>query len=422
MGFGRSALPPRPGWNWAQDYKTNIETGHRPPPALLAASRFPSTIYLAVSAIVMFGIGWQFGRRPMAYVLSALYVLNPIVLLNGRRAMLEGSLLCFGLLTIWLAILIIRGRNRWYWWAAFTVSGALAVAGKHTGAIFTASALGWILLAAGRGVLPKLLISAATMVLLFVAFSPALWANPVARVRDLIAHRRAVLDLQDHHRPTSMAQRVDGILRQPFLTPPAHFEPGPWTDFTPIKDEIDRYSASPLSGVPFGRVVGLPLTLLAIWGMVALVLRRRSWERGVLLWFAITAGALLVTPLPWQRYYLPLIPVASVLAGVAGLSLLQGLSARSHSREPSRGPGPGEVEAADGAKRVQHLTAEKEAGMPHALERLRMHLVQRDAAAGHFRLLITLVTGPGQRTGRQPLDEREALGAAQLGDEAVGGN
>ena len=286
----------------------------------------------------MFGIGWQFGQRTMAYILSAIYVLNPIVLLNGRRAMQEGSLLCFGLLTIWLAILIARGRSRWYWWAALTVAGALAIASKHTGAIFVAAAFGWIFLATGSRCLPRLMLSGTLTAVMFVALSPALWTNPPARIRDLIIQRGKLLETQNQGLPTPLRDRVDGILTQPFQRSPAHFETGSWTDFTPISDEIDRYMASPFSGTRFGIVLGLPLTLLAGCGIVALLFSRRSWHDGLLLWFAITTGSLLINPLPWQRYYLPLIPVATVLAGVAGMRIVielrrRGLAGTGHKSD-----------------------------------------------------------------------------------------
>ena len=34
-------------------------------------------------------------------------------------------------------------------------------------------------------------------------------------------------------------------------------------------------------------------------------------------WLAVTVANLLLNPIPWQRYYLPLIPVYAVLIGMA---------------------------------------------------------------------------------------------------------
>ena len=60
-------------------------------------------------------------------------------------------------------------------------------------------------------------------------------------------------------------------------------------------------------------LLGIPLTGLAGFGL-AVAGRRRQW--GLWLWFAVSAASALVNPLPWQRYYLPLVPVATLLAGV----------------------------------------------------------------------------------------------------------
>ena len=105
-GFTAADLPTIPGWTWELDYETNAALGHLPTSAQLAAARLPSTLFLALSVAVMFALGALFGGRIGAYVVSGLYALNPVILLNGRRAMQEGSLLFFGTLVILIAALI----------------------------------------------------------------------------------------------------------------------------------------------------------------------------------------------------------------------------------------------------------------------------------------------------------------------------
>jgi len=103
-GMTNGDLPTAPGWDWGLDYARNVETNHRPPDALLYVSRLSSALFLALSIPILFAIAWQFGGRPLAYLASGLYALNPVVLLNGRRAMMEGSLLCFGLGLAWALV------------------------------------------------------------------------------------------------------------------------------------------------------------------------------------------------------------------------------------------------------------------------------------------------------------------------------
>jgi hypothetical protein len=109
---------------------------------------------------------------------------------------------------------------------------------------------------------------------------------------------------------------------QPYLTPVMHFEVAYWANAETITAEINRYMASPLSGLQFGWFIGLPLTLLAGVGIAACLWPifhpQQSWalSLGLLLWLGVTIVSLLVNPLPWQRYYLPLYPVATLLTGV----------------------------------------------------------------------------------------------------------
>ncbi len=104
-----------------------------------------------------------------------------------------------------------------------------------------------------------------------------------------------------------------------------HYEVASWRGVAVIAAEVDRYMVSPVSGIHFGVPIGAPLTLLAGLGIVALLwppLRPGgSWLSGMLVWLLVTIASLLVNPLPWQRYYLPLIPVATALVGVGMASL-----------------------------------------------------------------------------------------------------
>ena len=364
--FTPADLPPRPGWDWGLDYARNVETGHRPSPDQMNAARLPSALMLALSVPVMFALGWAVGGRLPAMFASGLYALHPVILLNGRRAMMEGSLLLFGLLVILAAVMISRRRGTgtdagWGWWGALILAGGLALASKHSGIVYVAGALGWIATAEGLRVmrrrqfrqLPVMVVKLAgaggLILALFLALSPALWNDPPARLRDLIEQRQGLLDIQvaaDPLAPTSLLQRLEGIISQPFLTPPAHYEVAAWAGAAPLADEIAAYMASPVSGLQFG-ALGIPLTLLAGLGLVALLWPRLrlpgDWQVGLLTWALATIASLLANPLPWQRYYLPWLPVAVLLAGI-GLTAALRLAARLRK---GRWPGSPLAGAAD---------------------------------------------------------------------------
>ncbi len=366
-GLGVNNLPPRPGWDWGLDYAANVSTGHMPPALLLAAARFSSTLFLALSVAVMFALGGQFGRRfnrPLAWFVSGLYTLNPVVLLNGRRALQEGSTLFFGLLMILIAVLIAKRSFNPYllvnsqregapkplsplawergWgeglkplglWLTLILAGGLTFASKYTGIIYVGAALGWIFLAEavrlkGRDLLltiGKLLLSGLLILLLFIGLSPALWSDPPARLVDSLEQRAQLLDIQVGGTPDGampLSQRVQEIIVQPFMTTPQQYEISSWGTFQTVNEDVFRYLSSPFSGLQFGVIIGGLLTLLAGGGILFSL--RRDWRVGLLVWLGLTIASLMVNPLAWQRYYLGLIPVATLLAGVA----LEGLARR----------------------------------------------------------------------------------------------
>src|SRR6185436_15124453 len=77
-GLTSSLNLPVPGWDCGLSYDRNDETGHLPCDSILVASRLPSTLFLVLGAYAIFGIGWQFGGRLPAYLMSGLYTLNPV--------------------------------------------------------------------------------------------------------------------------------------------------------------------------------------------------------------------------------------------------------------------------------------------------------------------------------------------------------
>ncbi len=382
-------------WQWPLSYDENVARGSRPEQVMLVISRISSALFLAASTAVLFGIGWQLRGRWVGYIASGLYTLNPVILLNGRRAMMEGSVLCFGLLTILLAILICKGRNGWRWWVLMSITGGLTLASKHSGIVYIAAALGWVVIrqiqrqvesqrrkgcrdtqsrfymaspkdfqTRHTEVLPepppqpspvnegeskvknssqseKLLntiirtgLSMVMMVAVFIGLSPAQWNNPIARFGELISQRAELLESQvkaEPNAPTTLSERVMGIVTQAYMEAPVYFEVGFWAGATPVQAEMAQYDSSIWNGLHAGKLIGRLMTLLAVLGIIILIGDWRTWKIGVLMWLAVVAASLLVNPLPWQRYYLALYPLATVLTAIGAISVIQWLGQRRSS-------------------------------------------------------------------------------------------
>jgi hypothetical protein len=377
-GYPASDLPTI--WQWPLSYDENIAQGHRPPEGLLTLARWPSALLLVASVGVMFALGWRVGGFPAALLASGVYALHPVILINGRRAMQEGALLCFGLLCICLAMHIAqrlteRGRVAPAWWMGLALGAGLTLASKHSGIVFVAAAFGWVGLAIIRQILftaerqrgraaegqssgqllqvPKrgaedipssfveskchliflhrfaaaLLLccfALTSSLVIFIALSPALWNDPPARLRDLLTERAALLESQviAAGGPTPFTARLSGILTQPFLQPAEIYEAGFWANSAAFLAEVGAYQASPWRGIG-GLLPGLALSALMLLGLGVLLRRlivadrtQRVMSAGLLVWLLVSLVSLLVNPLPWQRYYLPLVPVAILLAAV----------------------------------------------------------------------------------------------------------
>jgi hypothetical protein len=348
-GFSVNDLPPI--WQWPVSYDDNVGQGNRPSQALLIASRWPSALLLCMSVVVMFGIGYGVGGWPVALFTSGLYALHPVILLNGRRAMQEGALLCFGLLCIWLAMQIARrlhDRQRVSigWWVGLALAAGLTLASKHSGLVFVAAAFGWVGVAILMGVLrvgttrriaptvtqirsaPLLLCLSAVIasLLLFLVLSPALWNDPPARLRDLLTERAALLDSQviAAGGATTFFSRLTGMLTQPFLQPAEIYEAGFWANSSAFMGEVRAYTESAWLGLGGGQI-GALFSAIALVGTGLLLFRLSRGDSaawGLLVWLLVTLATLLINPLPWQRYYLPLLPITTLLAAWGGGWLL----------------------------------------------------------------------------------------------------
>lgn len=129
-------------WTW------NEQAGNMPEESLLYVARIPSTIFTILSMIVLFGIVWQLTKsHPAAWITCLMYATTPALLVNGRRAMQEGSLLFSTALAVFAALQAVRSlsqptpdRPRIIRWLILlgTASG-LAVASKHTGTVIVAA-------------------------------------------------------------------------------------------------------------------------------------------------------------------------------------------------------------------------------------------------------------------------------------------
>ncbi len=336
-----------PTGTW-DEWSYNTAFGHMPGDHLLHVARLPSALFAALSVWAVFGITRLAAAahgRAAAWAASLIYATTPAVLINGRRAMMEGSLLAFSTLAVLAALLLMRrvraGRAAAGYTLAFGAVSGLAVASKHpalvtVAALFLALALEPLIRPGGtlRGIFDRraiIRLAAAGLVALivFLALNPAWWSAPLAMPEKILAQRTDLLNgqVQAYGGYGGPLDRLRGLVNQAFFAAPQYYEVPYWRGF--IGDQIAQYEASGLAGRGTGPLWGAALAAACGAGLIALA---RAWHGpawGVLVWVSVTALALLImTPLAWQRYYLPLQPPLAVIEGCGaawvGAALVRG--------------------------------------------------------------------------------------------------
>lgn len=337
-GFGPEDLNNQ--WAWGSGWEWNHANGHVPSDALLNSARTASSLALIGSIAALFAIGYQLGGRLTAYIGSAFYALNPAILLNGRRAMMESTMLFFGLLVLLIAIYLLKHKT-WWQYALLGLFSGLAVASKHTAAVivvavFAACGLYYLYqmrLAKERPQYMRhfgVLFGAGLLSLaVFVVFNPAWWSDPLARANDVLTTRSDFISSQlaTFGGYNGLTEQATGFVRQTLGVPPMYAETGLDGFIVNQQAEIKAYEASGVAGISIGSTVigSALLASTSLAGFVALFWYEKAdghtrWLIGV--WAVAMLLLALLTPLEWQRYYIPAYPVTSLLTAFGLTSVL----------------------------------------------------------------------------------------------------
>lgn len=302
-------------WDWGADWHYNQTTGHAPSPELLNAARIPSALMLALGVLPMYGLGAQIGGRATGLLAALLYALHPALLLNGRRAMMEGALTLFSLLTVLAAVIYARAaslRARWGWSAALGLCAGMALASKHTAVFIVAAtfaACAWAALRRDARRVVQIALAGALTFGVFYALNPVWWGDPLARAAQVLRERSALLAGQTaaFGGYDGLPDALAGFLRQVLIAQPQYYEVPAWSEY--IGDQIAQYEALPWRGVVYGGSVVGAVVFTALIGLGGWALWRTRRNIGafpiIALWTLGSCGsALLLTPVEWQRYYL----------------------------------------------------------------------------------------------------------------------
>ena len=306
---------------------------------MLRQARLASSLQLALAVTLLFQFMKATLNRPTAFLAAALLALHPNLLINGRRAMMEGSHL-LGLALVLIAAAWLIQERRWQRYLLLGVCAGFAISAKHPNLVacalvFLACSVHPILqLLRGSGKhrqrsardLAGIAVAGAIAVAVFLLLNPGWWQDPLAVASVVIELRQELLQDQVNifGGYTSFTDHVYGLFQYSFAGDRQYFEAPTWAAYDTIATQIAEYERSGWAGLLFigssGRL-GLITLLLALVGAVHLARNRSvTAEHRLLLlvWLVGTALATLrLTPLPWARYYLPLLPAVIVVVSYA---------------------------------------------------------------------------------------------------------
>jgi hypothetical protein len=290
-------------WNWSATWEENVKSSALPDPALLLGSRIAITTILMGSLIPLILIARRISGNNLAIIMILIFGIHSLTLLHGRRAMSEGPLL-FGSMSAILGILEAEKRP---WLAG--LGTAIAASSKLSAVVLVPVGILAIVWQRNHhktktiSPLRDLVVFSFVAILVTFLLNPLLWSNPLAGISGI------------------WNSRVDFSIRQ--------------------RETIQAVSPEQILDTPTQRIAGMvglmffrsPAFLLTMYGVVvsAFQLKRPRWarRRQIFLLFigsAVQVVALLIAnTIPFQRYYIPILPFVIIWMSIGILHLPGGI-------------------------------------------------------------------------------------------------
>lgn len=333
-GFNATSLPN--DWNWSLDWEKNIDAGAMPDPKLLFTARMVSTIFTLGAILFIYLFTKRLAGNTAGLIAALLFGINGLTLLHGRRAMAEGVLF-FG---ISIALWSIWQAKKRPWLTG--ISFAIAACAKYSLVVLFPIGLIAVIWLTLKGQNWRKLILKNTLAFL-ISFGmicwllhPVLWLHPIAGLQEMLKARLEFTNsgiglfqtIGSNQLMNTAGQKFNALLAQLLIAPPAYADVGNYIKNT--AQSVLLYEANTLHNLLRNFLGGGILMILSIFGFIISFIQFNGMLQVrkiiLILFFALTLvqgiTLVLMLPIAFQRYYLPLLPIISIWAGLGLNSFL----------------------------------------------------------------------------------------------------
>jgi 4-amino-4-deoxy-L-arabinose transferase-like glycosyltransferase len=316
-------------WNWSLTWDQNEAAGALPDPDLLNASRTASTVMVLLTLPILYLCGKKIKNSTLGISAVLLLGTHSLVLLHGRRAMAEGTLL-FG---ISLAILGVLEGNKRPWLAG--IGTAVAACSKMSAAALAPVGFLSVLWLSSDQMdkkktrIQNSILFVTTFLAIYFLLNPFLWSNPIEAfqsqwyertqfLQGMIEEMESLSPNQILNRPLDRAVVMVANL---FITDPQFAEVGNYIANTSPSEKI--YLAHFQNNLFRGWAAGILMITLTVSGIVSfgIDMSKSGFQRhrriSLLLIASIiqTISLIWANPLSFQRYAIPLVPFICLWIG-----------------------------------------------------------------------------------------------------------
>ena len=321
-------------WNWSLNWQENLASGALPDNNLLLAARLSIAWVFPLSLLLLWKILFKNFGEISGWMGMIFFAINSLVLLHTRRAMAESLTVFFIFLLIW-AVYNLRKSP----WVAGTIA-ALAYCSKQSTVLWFAIMFAAIIIFSLeeqhniKAILKNVVLYAVSLIAVIYVLNPFMWQHPIHATTTAITLRQElqVQQFSDIHQNSPDAalstplQRISTILGNLVLSSPAAVDTQNYIEA--LQPQITSYMDVPFNSF-FRGINGSILFLVFILTGIYTIFRVPSSNHiraDVLL---VTSGLiqflflLITVSLPFQRYVMPLVPIAIILFAIGTSKLIE---------------------------------------------------------------------------------------------------